>query len=203
MKRTWDARLELTQRATARRQEEEYAQTIIRNLYIPANEKLPKLFINTIPKNVTLASVQVRRKTRHACLTYLNTFLQVTEIQDCDVMSNAKGHYRIVARESKQLIEDNRLWWEVSVGHKEAETLLQANESLSIGTHASWTPNIFAGNKIVEEMFLVTAEIVKKINSIGINTRGIPGLESHSGSSKAASAAPSHTSMHVPQDTFW
>ena len=200
IKRTWDARLELTQRATIRRVEEEYAQAIVRNLYIPEGETIPKLFVKAIPKDVTLISVQVKRRTRHACLTYPNTFLQLTEVQECDIQNNKLGHHRIVGRGPRQLIEDNRLWWEVSVGHVETANLLRANEGLEIGNYASWAPNVFAQRNIVKEMFSVTKDIVTRIDNVGLDTRGLPGVDTRSESSKISRVT---SKTRATAEEFW
>ena len=191
------------QRVHARRVEEEYAQTIMKNLYMPDGEKLPKIFIKAIPKNVTLVSVQVRRMTYHACLMYENTFLKVTEVQDCDIMSNTHGNFRIIAREPRLLVNENRLWWEVSVGHKRAEAVLQTNKDLEIGTYADWNPNVFMDDDVLKEMFNVTNEIVTRIDSIGHNTKGIPGVYNHSESSLLSTTAPSTAVAAPPERPFW
>ena len=186
-KRYWDARISVTIADSLDEEYRELSQHIAANLCVipAADQSHVNIFTNINTKTFAFSSVEVHRETRHRSTNYPDLYLKSTEVQDVSFELSPTKHgqdCRAWTKPKKELINEGKLWWEVSVASVTAEQTLKENETLELGETCKWQPENIAGASIVRQMHYLARDIVTRIDSVGYHNKG-----PKTGSSKEAS----------------
>lgn len=186
-KRYWDARISVTIADSVDKEYHELPQHVAANLCITpaADQSFVDISTKINTNTFTFSSVELHRETRHRSRNYPDLFLKSTEVQDMSFELSPTKHgqdCRAWTKPKKELINEGKLWWEVSVASVTAEQTFEENETLELGETCKWQPEDIAGASIVRQMHYLARDIVTRIDSVGYHNKG-----PKTGSSKEAS----------------
>ncbi|KAG6999293.1 hypothetical protein G7Y79_00036g072490 [Physcia stellaris] len=186
-KRYWDARISVTIADSVDKEYHELSQHVAANLCVTpaADQSLVDISTKINTNTFTFSSVELHRETRHRSTTYPDLFLNLTELQDMsfELSPTKHGHdCRAWTKPKKELINEGKLWWEVSVASVAAEQTFEENKTLELGETCKWQPEDIVGASIVRQMHYLARDIVTRIDSVGYHNKG-----PKTGSSKEAS----------------
>ena len=177
-KRYWDARLAIRSGERASYEQMEAATEIVNNLSIsPTSDQgiveLSGKFANRI---LTIQSIQLRRETQHRASVYPDLLLKLCETQEFEIelpRPDSSDICRAYTNSRKQMVRENRLWWEASLVSVKAMKLLKENESLEVGEKTAWTAkDIIIDAEVVRNMSFLSRDIVTSIDSVGYHNKG-------------------------------
>lgn len=152
-----------------------FAQTLVDSLEVtPLKLRFQRSF-NEAPVTdenppITVRDVRMRQVCR---LQHQNqkTYLNVTQIcPTLKIEEESTAAYWTVRRLTSDNLETGIFsqWFEASVSSARLEELLEQNKSLIPGDEAEWTVEQLLQENLLAELYQQTAEIVKKINGIGV-----------------------------------
>lgn len=189
VKRYWDARIAITANDIVSENHKKAAQCIGDNLcVVPApNQTHIDIFTKTKSKTFILQSIEVHRETRHRSTQYPDLLLKLSEVQELSFELSPTGtkqgqDYHAWTKPKEEMVNDGKLWWEVSLASVAAENMFKENEALELGETSTWRPNDIVDASIVRNMFHLGYAIVTHIDSVGYHNKG-----PKTGSSKEAS----------------
>lgn len=176
-KRYWDARIAVTTDQSV--EDQRYvkaAQFMADNLcVIPAASQLD-IFFKTNPKMVNFQSIEIRRDTRHRSTNYPDLLLKLSEVQELSfeisATENEEHCYHASTKPKRDMANDGKLWWEVSLASVAAEKMLRENETLELGETSIWKAGDIVDALIVRHMSHLARDIVTRIDSVGYHNRG-------------------------------
>ena len=176
-KRYWDARIAVTTHQSV--EDERYAnaaQSMVDNLcVVPAASHLD-IFTKVNPKIIDFQSIEIRRETRHRSTNYPDLLLKLSEVQELSFEISATGkeeqHYHAWTKPKPEMVNDGKLWWEVSLASVAAEKILKENETLELGEMSTWKPSNIVDAMIVRHMSHLARDIVTRIDSVGYHNKG-------------------------------
>lgn len=143
----------------------------------------------------------LRRETRYHAVTQPDIVLHLTEVQQLFVEQSNKNELRAFAQPATEMIKQNRLWYEVSLSSKYATEKFNENLGLEIGENASWEPQEFIDEGVMENLKLLTAKLVTSIDGIGYANQGPRRAPSERATDQAA--APMALAAPQPALGFW
>ncbi|KAI9652550.1 MAG: hypothetical protein M1829_001510 [Trizodia sp. TS-e1964] len=130
-----------------------------------------EILTKSVDKNLDIRSVRLKRHLRYLSTQEPNIVLNIIENQDLALGMNNDGWTRAIALPTEDMKQDNRIWFTASITSIVAEEKLKGNCNLELGEAATWNPNEFLDERIVESMYNVAKEVVKRIDSVGLDQR--------------------------------
>jgi len=181
------------------------AESIASNMKLTRDPETLILTTKPMHDELVVQSITRRRKTAHAVRTYPDLLLHLCEVQEFELSSSDNG-LRGVIKLSKDMIQANRLWWEVNITSTSATAVLSEGEILELGEIATWNPEAIINRGVVRHLHNLTTEVVTKIDHVGFHNKGAKG----SSGTKSTSYQPSvqsypkavQTSAIAP-DSYW
>ena len=176
-KRYWDARLAINVSDQDVSQEQRLAvQEIANNLQVFPKD-MGAVQLSTVSPHRTLAiqAIQLRRVTHHRSSLYPDLVLKLCECQDFEMelsRPEINDHCRAYTNSRKQMVHENRLWWEVSITSGKAMKLVEQNKTLEIGEKTGWTAKDMIDAEVVRNMSFLARDIVTSIDSVGYHNKG-------------------------------
>ncbi|KAL4883713.1 hypothetical protein BJY04DRAFT_216061 [Aspergillus karnatakaensis] len=185
---------------------EEAAQHLVDHVWVPAEKQI--LIYTSLPKGSKLEinKVFVKRWTRHRHLRpgadkhqgeTQDLFLQVKEVQDLIIGLTTettldKQHVRARFTTHDEMVQKNKLWYELSLVSPAIETILKANKGLEVGERVEdWrSADLFGsdaasltgepltpvaaeiGGAGLADMLRLAKNIVEKMDGVGACNRG-------------------------------
>ena len=176
-KRYWDARIAVTTNQSI--DDERYAQAaqIIANslCVVPAASHLD-IFTKINPKIINFQSIEIRRETRHRSTNYPDLLLKLAEVQELTFEISATGNeehrYHAWTKPKPDMVNEEKLWWEVSLASVTAEKILKENETLELGEMSIWKPSDIVDALTIRHMSHLARDIVTRIDSVGYHNKG-------------------------------
>ena len=176
-KRYWDARLAIHSSSHGSQEQLKAAEEIVNNLRISLSpdESVIELFTHSPSRVLTIQSIQLRRETHHRSTIYPDLLLMLCEVQEFEIDlprpdNNDDCHAHTNSR--KQMVRENRLWWEASIASTTAMKFLKENELLEVGEKTTWTVKDITDAAVVRNMSFLARDIVTRIDSVGYHNKG-------------------------------
>jgi len=160
----------------------------VTDLNLSDGKPLLDLVTKTVGKELRIHSVTLHRQTRYNCVSRPSIALCITEVQDLYIqrLADSTDLIRACAKHPAEMVRDNRLWYEVSLSSSVAEEKFKENLGLDLGDIASWTPRQIVEAGVMEELSLVTRDIVTRIDGVGYGNKGPRGGPSDGGLTNAS-----------------
>ena len=176
-KRYWDARIAVTLNESISDDHNVAIRTTIDNLCVVPADDQSSIYVDTVidDKVLTLRSIELHRETCHRSTNYPDLLMRLSEVQDLHLeLTKLDGPQKCHAftKAKKEMVEDMRLWWEVSVASVTATKMLEENQTLEIGNTSSWKPSDIVDAFIVRNMSHLARDIVTRIDSVGFYNKG-------------------------------
>ena len=201
-KRIWDARLSITELIPSATEDQETFRHVIENLYIEPERTIPRLYTKTDSSIIEIQSIVVKRQTQHACKSYPDLVLQLTECEDLVIQKSSPRQYRAFAWAAGQMVADeNRLWWEASIASVKAQEIFMENTKLEVGERANWTSQTFVEGGILRDLYYLARDVVTKIDNVGCDTRALTGYASFE--ARTTSRRSKENSEDTKKEPFW
>ena len=146
-----------------------------------------------------IQSMFLRRETVHLPTMYPDLLLHLTEVQDLKV-GRDKGnldYYVGTIRPQDKMIDNHRLWWEVSISSQRVSNILKESAALELGEKAHWKPEQIIETGVVGDMYGLAQEIVTRIDHVGIENKG------HVTSGSKSTTKPSSHHSPTGLSDFW
>ncbi|KAL8795559.1 MAG: hypothetical protein Q9195_001980 [Heterodermia aff. obscurata] len=176
-KRYWDARIAVTTNQSV--DDERYAkaaQFMADSLCVVPTASNLDIFTKTKSKTINFQTIEIRRETRHRSTNYPDLLLKLSEVQELSfeisATENEEQCYHAWTKPKPDMVNDGKLWWEVSLASVTAEQILQENETLELGEMSIWKPSDIVDALIVRHMSHLARDIVTRIDSVGNHNRG-------------------------------
>ena len=203
-KRVWDASLRLTTSGLYSNRFQKQVDAIISNLKIFVSQGGTSLDLSTqtSDQELVITSITLRRKTLYSSKVYADLLLQLCEVQDLHVSRN-ENEYQGTIKESKEMIDTGRLWWEASIASVSAGEILGVNDTLELGEVAKWSPHTIINRGVVRDLYSLAHEIVTNIDNVGFLNKGVKGSSGSKG--QATSYQTSHQTSSKPTEggPYW
>lgn len=125
-------------------------------------------------KALAVKSVQFRRETRHRSSMYSDPALRLCEVEELCIEPptiGSENKVRAYSKPRRQMVAENRVWWEVSMSSKSATEMFQENQHLELGEMAKWTQQDLIQKGVIRELSLLTMDVVTRIDSIGYHNK--------------------------------
>ncbi|KAL4969368.1 uncharacterized protein BDV14DRAFT_165784 [Aspergillus stella-maris] len=213
----WDARavvgVTLPYRSDSYPEFEEVAKYLVDHLWIPAERQIRMHMALPKGAKVAIEKAFVKRCARHPYVRAdqptsdlkgsesANILLQVTEVQDLFIGIKAQQspdiqHVRARYSTSDDMVENGKVWYELSLVSSAVETILKANASLEVGERTKeWRSSdlfgdaaasltgqpadspkssiaVAIGNTGIADMLQVAKAVVEKMDNVGACNRG-------------------------------
>ncbi|KAL4798304.1 hypothetical protein BDV19DRAFT_31859 [Aspergillus venezuelensis] len=213
----WDARavvgVTLPYRTGSHPEFEEVAKYLVDHLWIPAERQIRMHMVLPKGAKVAIEKAFVKRCARHPYVSAdqptsdskesesANILLQVTEVQDLFIGIKAQQspdfqHVRARYSTNDDMIENGKVWHELSLVSSAVETILKTNASLEVGERTKeWrSSDLFGdaaasltgqqvdspkssvaaaiGNTGIADMLQVAKSLVEKMDNVGACNRG-------------------------------
>ena len=176
-KRYWDARLAIHSSSHGSQEQLKAAEVIVNNLRISpsSDESVVELFTHSPSRVLTIQSIQLRRETHHRSTIYPDLLLKLCEVQEFEIelpRPDNNDHCHAHTNSRKQMVRENRFWWEASIASTTAMKLLKENELLEVGEKTTWTVKDIIDAAVVRNMSFLARDIVTRIDSVGYHNKG-------------------------------
>lgn len=176
-KRYWDARLAINvSNQDVSREQRLAVEEIVNNLQVsPADMGAVQLSTVSPHRTLAIQAIQLRRVTHHRSSLYPDLVLKLCECQDLEMelsRPEINDHCRAYTNSRKQMVHENRLWWEVSITSGKAMKLVEQNKTLEIGEKTGWTAKDMIDAEVVRNMSYLARDIVTSIDSVGYHNKG-------------------------------
>ena len=176
-KRYWDARLTVHLSEHVSQEQCQAAQEIVDNLRISPSpdQRIVQLSTKCSSKILAIHAIQLRRETHHRSTNYPDLLLKLCEVQDFEIELpglEINDHCRAYTNSRKQMVHENRIWWEASIASATATRLMEENKALEIGEKTAWTVKEIIGADVVRNMSFLARDIVTGIDSVGYHNKG-------------------------------
>ncbi|MCJ1403948.1 hypothetical protein MMC11_007171 [Xylographa trunciseda] len=172
-KRVWDTVFRVTESSVANIDPQDPVKAVVDNFWVREGPCIT-LGGQILGQETGITNVQVRRQTSHQSTANPDLFLHLTEVQDLIVQQRSPQQFLAYAAPEGQMIEDdNRLWWEAAISSMVADNILLENRQLELGEIARWLPDDIIGMAIIEDMFRLAEQVVTRIDSVGLGTKGV------------------------------
>ena len=177
----WDARAILHGTAEFCEPEEETACVVasfMDSVYVPAEKSLCITYRQPAENDMTVRSVTAKRTSLHNCQTMdgCDFQLQVVEVKDLFHRFHNKDKKLTQAFEKAypEMLEQDRIHYEVSIVHKHINNLLKQNQSLQTGdlTTGFSTGKNLLKPRFISEMLDLVSHIVSKVDWAGVHNNG-------------------------------
>jgi hypothetical protein len=177
----WDARAILHGTAEFCEPEEETALIVasfMDSVYVPAQDSLCITYRQPAENDMTVRSVTAKRTSLHNCQTMEghDFQLQVVEVKDLFHRFHNKDKKLTQAFEKgyPEMLEQDRIHYEVSIVHKHINNLLKQNQSLQTGdlTTGFSTGKNLLKPRFISQMLDLVNHIVSKIDWAGVHNNG-------------------------------
>ncbi|KZF23802.1 hypothetical protein L228DRAFT_282485 [Xylona heveae TC161] len=197
-KRSWDTRLALTGTdfVTDAEVSEGPIKSIVKNINIPPGRTCLDLVTQINGKALRIQSVMLRRQANYASRQFPHVMLNVTEVQDLCIQVNKddKDMVRACAMPQEQMVNDDRLWYEVAVTSSRADEVFRENLNIPPGDMVKWSPSEFVDKDIFDSLIRVASDVVQRIDSVGLNQPGVLA----SGPNRSDESAGPPPTLHLP-----
>ena len=176
-KRYWDARIAVTLNESVSDDHNEAIRRTVDNLCVAsiADQSYIELDTDIDDKILTLRSVELHRETYHRSTNYPDLRMRLCEVQDLHLeLLKLDGTQKLHAftKPKEDMVEDMKLWWEVSVASVAATKMLEENQTLELGNTSVWKPSDITDAFIVRNMSHLARDIVTHIDSVGYYNKG-------------------------------
>jgi hypothetical protein len=190
----WDAQLNVkaTQPYEANHSQQEAALSFVDSVIVPGG-KMARLFAQVPVKELEIKKIFMRRWTRFACRSpnanskekelpaessvngddpqLPEFYLQITEKQE--LYWNARGsQIDAYAKANGNMVEDERLWYNIALGSSVADNTFLENANLSLGGVAEWREGDILDAGIAETLANIARRLVTRIDGVGFHNRG-------------------------------
>ena len=176
-KRAWDGRLSIA--ASDFLGGDDYSsevQTLVGSFAVTSITSSPALTVSVQAPypEFKINSIVLRRETSHTSRCYPDLSLHLSEIQDLNVQPSTGMHpsYGGSIKTESEMKALGRMWWEVSLSSRSADTILCESEDLELGETATWKPQDVIRNGVVEDMTSVAQEVITRMDHVGLHTKG-------------------------------
>jgi len=176
-KRYWDAHLAVNVSDQDVSHDQRLAvQEIVSNLQVsPIDLGAVQLTTVSPHKALPIQAIQLRRETHHRSSLYPDLVLKLCECQDFEMelpRPEVNDHCRAYTNSRKQMVHENRLWWEASIASGKATKLVEQNKTLEIGEKTGWTAKDIIDADVVRNMSFLARDVVTGIDSVGYHNKG-------------------------------
>ena len=176
-KRYWDARIAVTvDQAVGDERYAKAVKSMADNLCVAPAANHLDISTKIDPKIFDFQSIEIRRETRHRSTNYPDLLLKLSEVQELSFEISATGneeqYYHAWTKPKPDVMNDGKLWWEVSLASATAEKILKENETLELGETSVWKPSDIVDALIVRHMSHLARDIVTRIDSVGYHNKG-------------------------------
>ncbi|KAL8826331.1 MAG: hypothetical protein Q9191_003862 [Dirinaria sp. TL-2023a] len=180
-RRYWDASLTVRASRPSSLQQRQAATSLVENLHVVPSEdqKSISLCTNIPSKALTIKSVQLRRETHHRSVIYPDLLLRLSEVEELGIEPPAFGNdqeCRAYSKPRKQMVSEDRLWWEASLFSASAARAFTENKTLELGETAKWTVQGLIDGGVVKRMSFLARDVVTRIDSVGYHNKGPKGV---------------------------
>jgi hypothetical protein len=203
-KRVWDASLRLTTSGVYSNRFQQQVDAIISNLKIFVSQGGTSLDLSTrtSDQELVITSITLRRKTSYSSKVYADLLLQLCEVQDLHVSRN-ENEYQGTIKESKEMIDAGRLWWEASIASVSAGEILGVNDTLELGEVAKWSPHTITNRGVVRDLYSLAHEIVTNIDNVGFLNKGVKGSSGSKGQTTSYQTSHQTSSKPTEGGPYW
>ena len=180
-RRYWDASLTIHASRQSSLEQRQAAASLVENLIVvpSADQKSINLYTNIGSKALTIKSVQLRRETRHRSVIYPDLLLRLSEVEELAIEPSALAQdqeCRAYSKPRKQMVNEDRLWWEASLVSARATRAFTENKLLELGETAKWTAEGLIEDGVVKHMSFLARDVVTRIDSVGYHNKGPKGV---------------------------
>lgn len=176
-KRYWDARLAVHSSDHVNQEQRKAAEEIINTIEVSLSSEDDIVEISTScpSRDFSISKIQMRRETHHRSIIYPDIILKLCEVQEFEIeLPKPDGSYlcRAHTNSRKQMVRENRLWWEASLASVAAMKRFKENETLEVGGKTTWTAKDIIDAEVVRNMSFLSRDIVTSIDSVGYHNKG-------------------------------
>jgi hypothetical protein len=177
----WDARAVLYGTADFCEPDEEIAMVVasfMETVYVPAQKSLSITYRQPAENEMTVRSVTVKRTSLHSChlMDRHDVQLQITEVKTLFHRFHLKDKKlsQFFEKEYQEMLDEDRIHYEVSLIHKSINDALKQNRKLEIGalTNEITTGKSLLKSHIIQIMLDLVSHVVSKIDWAGVHNNG-------------------------------
>ena len=170
-KRYWNARISVTIVDSMNKKYHELSKYIVANLCVTsaANQSIVEIFTKINTNIFVFFSMKLHRETRHRSTNYSDLFLKLTEVQNMSFeLSSIKLDHecRAWTKSKKELINEEKLWWEIAVASVVVEQTLEENKTFELNEICKWQFENIVEAFIVRQMHYLARNIVTRIDNV-------------------------------------
>lgn len=177
-KRIWDARFSMTGSSSLQDTPlalERLLGTLKASITETENHSLglPVLDWVSDGKNADVKRVLLKRILCYCSTEHPQFALQIVEVQDLHVLHKDDGiNWRAKALSPAEMIDHQRLWYEVGITPADRHPALDENLTLEIGDDATWRPEDILSPQSYKILKHLTTQLVTRIDGIGADNKG-------------------------------
>lgn len=145
------------------------------NLKLSGPEDILQASVCTGDEYFTIRSAKLFRETVYTSSLYPDLLLHVAEVQDLEIQQNpaSADQYLGIIAAPHQMIDAQRLWWEISISSQTADEAFARHQNLELGETLKWQPSKEIAPQVVEDIYGLCEDVIDRIDHVGLANKGL------------------------------